>query len=185
MAIQRSGRQLWKGFEGLLSLGALLLVTAGSAAGQTVTAVPKLDLNRYMGSWYEIARLPNKAERRCVRDVHVLYALADNKKNFQIGTSCQLQSGIPDDTRGTGKMDKAGDGKLKLRRLWPFTSPYWVLAVGPAYEWALVGIPNHKSLWILSRTPSLDAAVLAQIKATATAQGFDLAKLIVPPQDRS
>ncbi len=167
---------------GLLALAGLLLPAMGQAAGGAVTAVPKLDLNRYMGTWYEIARLPSKTERRCVKDVQVLYALADKKGNFQLGTTCRLKNGTPDDYDNTGKIDKAGDGKLKLRRLYPFTSPYWVLATGPAYDWALIGTPKRKSLWILSRTPTLDPEILAQIKASAVAQGFDLAKLIVPPQ---
>ena len=70
------------------------------------------------------------------------------------------------------------------RRLVLLSTPYWVLATGPAYEWALVGSPKHKTLWILSRTSTLDPAVLMQIKSTATAQGFDLTKLITVAQTK-
>ncbi len=171
-----------KSVGGLAALAACLTSLPSTVAAQTVAAVPKLDLNGLMGTWYEIARLPNKAERHCVRNVQVLYALGDKKNTFQLGTSCLLKDGTPDSYDGTGKMDKAGDGKLKLGWLPLFTSPYWVLATGPSFEWALIGSPKHKSLWILSRTAGLDPAVLAGIKATATAQGFDLGKLIVPPQ---
>ena len=162
-----------------LALALLLLGReVRSASAQNVTAVPKLDLARYMGTWYELARLPNKTERKCVANVKVLYALGDKKGTFQMGTSCDLKDGTPDDYDGTGKMDKQGDGRLKLSRLVVFSTPYWVLATGPAYEWALVGSPKHKTLWILSRTSTLDPALLAQIKNTATTQGFDLSKLI-------
>ena len=165
------------------ALALLLLVSfARQAAAQTVTAVPKLDLDRYMGTWYELARLPNKTEKKCVANVKVLYALGDKKKTFQMGTSCDLKDGTPDDYDATGKMDRGGDGRLKLSRLVIFSTPYWVLATGPAYEWALVGSPKHKTLWILSRTSALDPTILAQIKSTATAQGFDLAKLITVAQ---
>ena len=151
-------------------------------AAQTVTAVPRLDLNRYMGTWYEVARLPDKTEKKCVRNVRILYALGDKKGTFQMGTSCELKDGTPDDYDATGKMDKQGDGRLKLNHLVLFSTPYWVLATGPAYEWALVGSPKHKTLWILSRTATLDPAVLAQLKEMATAQGFDLSKLITVSQ---
>ncbi len=79
-------------------------------------------------------------------------------------------------------MDKAGDGKLTVTHFWPFTQKRWVLALGPAYEWALVGSPNHKSLWILSRTPTLKPEVLADIKSRAAAQGFDPARMITLPR---
>ena len=165
---------------------ALLLLggTTRRMVAQKVTAVPKLDLNQYMGTWYELARLPNKTEKKCVANIKVLYALGDKKGTFQMGTSCDLKDGTPDDYDGTGKMDKVGDGRLKLSRLVIFSTPYWVLATGPAYEWALVGSPKHKTLWILSRTATLDPAVLTQIKSTATAQGFDLTKLITVAQTK-
>ena len=175
-------KQAWQRVAGAVLLAGVFSLLGPVVEAQTVTAVPKLDLNRFMGTWYEIARLPNKTERRCVSDVAVLFALGESKRGFQIGTSCQLKDGTPDEYDSTGKMDKAGDGRLKLGLLWPFTSHYWVLAVGPQYEWALVGSPNHKTLWILSRTPTLDAAVLTQLKANATAAGFKLEKLIVVPQ---
>ena len=166
----------------IAAAGALACLLLGGkaqgAAAQTVTAVPKLDLNKFMGTWYELARLPNRTEKKCVANVKVLYALGDKKGTFQMGTSCDLKDGTPDEYDGTGKMDKAGDGRLKLSRLVLLSTPYWVLATGPAYEWALIGSPKHKTLWILSRTPTLDPAVMAQLKSTATAQGFDLTRLI-------
>ena len=162
--------------------GLLMGSTSRPAAAQTVTAVPRLDLNKFMGTWYELARLPDKTEKKCVRNVNVLFALGDKPRSFQMGTSCDVKDGTPDDYDGTGKASKQGDGKLKLSRLVIFSTPYWVLATGPAYEWALVGSPKHKTLWILSRTASLDPAVLAQIKNMAVAQGFHLEKLITVPQ---
>ncbi len=176
----RSGT--WKKLAALLLAVALLPCGAGQASGQTVSAIPKLDLDKFMGTWYEIARLPNKTERHCVSHVQVLFALGDKKGTFQMGTSCTLKDGMPDDYDNSGKLDKLHDGKLKLGILPLFTSPYWVLATGPDYEWALVGTPKHKTLWILSRNTTLDGGTLNQIKSIATAQGFDLAKLVTPSQ---
>lgn len=157
-------------FSGLLSIP--------QASAQKVTAVPKLDLTRYMGVWYEIARLPIKAEKTCTSDVTVLYALNDKKNTFQRGTFCVIASGAASDWGSTGKMDKQGSGKLKISRWVVLSTKYWVLATGPNYEWALVGSPNHKTLWVLSRTATLPAETYQQIVAQASAQGFKTAKLL-------
>jgi len=175
------GKQFWRVCLGA-AIAALSLATSVVSVAQGVTAVPKLDLASYMGSYYEIARLPNKLEKKCFSDVMVLYALGNHKRAFQIGTSCQLKDGTPDEYDNTGKQDKALDGKLKLSRLIFLSTPYWVLATGPNYDWALVGSPNHKSLWILSRSAKLDPETLTEIKSKATAEGFDLSKLITVVQ---
>ena len=152
------------------------------ATGQTVSAVPQIDLKQYMGVWYEIARFPVKLEKRCVGDGKVLYALGDKPRSFQMGTSCRLKNGSPEEWDASGKMDKQGDGRLKLSRLELFSTKYWVLATGPADDWALVGSPNHKTLWVLSRTASLSPETLSAIEAKASGEGFDTAKLIVVHQ---
>lgn len=152
-----------------------------AAPAETAAAVPKLDLNRYMGTWYEIARYPVKIEKHCVDNGTVLYALGNKDRTFQVGMFCRMKGHVPNEWDANGKMDKAGDGKLKITHIWPFSKKYWVLALGPSYEWALVGSPNHKSLWVLSRTPAMDPAVLSSIEATAAAQGFDATKLSTVP----
>lgn len=166
---------------GMMMLG-LLLPAAGMAAGQVVSAVPRLDLNRYMGAWYEVARYPDKREKRCVSDAAVLYAPGDKPHRFSVVTSCRIQGDNPDAWNASGKMDKSGDGRLTESFLWPFYAKYWVLAVGPAYEWALVGSPNHKTLWVLSRTAVMKPEVLAEVEAKAGAEGFDPAKLVMVSQ---
>lgn len=173
-------KQVWaRGAMRLIgvALAATALTPMAQGAGKA-SAVTPFDLNRYMGTWYEVARLPNKIERRCLTDNMVLYALGDRKNSFQIGISCLLKGGTPDEYDNVGKMNKAGIGKLKLNRLVLFSTPYWVLALGPNYEWAAVGSPNHKTLWILSRNAHLEEGTLTQIKGAAAAQGFDVSKLI-------
>jgi len=75
-----------------------------------------------------------------------------------------------------------GSGQLKVPIIWPFAVKRWILAVGPNYEWSLVGNPNHKSLWIFSRTPSLAPEVLASIKAQAAQEGYPVDRLLLTPQ---
>jgi apolipoprotein D and lipocalin family protein len=166
---------------GLLMLLGLLLSAVQTTAAQSPSAVPNLDLNRYMGIWYEVGRLPNKHEKQCVSDAIVLFALADKPHRFQVVNSCVGRDGHSNIRNANGKpADKTGDGKLKVSYTWPFSAKYWVLAVDPAYEWVLVGSPNHKLLWILSRTATLESQVLANIEAKATAEGFATSKIISP-----
>ncbi len=159
-----------------------VLVPARAAVGQAVSALPKLDLSRYMGTWYEIARLPYKREKECLSDAITLYAPAYKPNHFHAVTSCQIKSNNSDSWNAGGVMDKTGAAKFKLTYVWPFTEKYWVLAVGPEYEWALLGSPNRKALWVLSRTAVMKPEVLADIQAKAAAEGFTVAKLVMVPQ---
>ena len=153
------------------------------AGAQSVTAVPKLDLNQFVGKWYEIARLPNKQEKNCVSDVVLLYALADKANQFQIVNACEIKNGNSDTHNGSGsRPKKSEDGKLKVSYIWPLTTKHWVLATGPSYEWVLVGSPNHKTLWVLSRTATMQPDVLAEIQAKATSEGFNISKMVTVSQ---
>ena len=153
-----------------------------AAAAETATAVPKLDLNRLMGSWYELAHLPSKRERRCLADSSVLYALDYKAGTFQMGTFCRLKTGMQDVWNANGQADKAKSGRLRLSRLVFLHTQYWVLATAPDFSWTLVGAPNHKSLALLSRSATLAPAVYADLLRQAAAQGFPTQKLITVSQ---
>jgi apolipoprotein D and lipocalin family protein len=154
------------------------LLTAAQAPAQSATPVAHLDPNRLIGTYFTIARYPIKRQKHCVSDDMVLYALGDKKNSVQIVTSCQLKGTNVDSWNASGKFSPAGTGQIKLSAIWPFTTKYWILAVAPDYSWVLAGTPNHKSLWILSRSYTLPPDINASIEAKATAQGFDTAKLI-------
>jgi apolipoprotein D and lipocalin family protein len=169
-----------------LMMACVLLVGAREVRGQSVTAVPQFDLNRFTGTWYEMARLPNGREKECVSDVFELIALGDKPHTFQVVLSCMTKGGYTDARNANGKPQdkKSPDGRLKVSYLWPFSSKYWVLALGPKYEWALVGNPNHKELWLLSRTKTMMPEVLAEVEAKAAAEGFPVGKMVVVRQGR-
>jgi apolipoprotein D and lipocalin family protein len=168
----------------VLAMG-LLIPGLVQAEAQAVSPVPKLDLKRFSGAWYEMALYPNKKEKKCVSDGVVLYALGDKPGRLQVVTSCMLKGGATDVRNANGKLaDKSGDGKLKVSYLWPFSTKYWVLATGPEYEWVVVGSPDHKLLWILSRTAVMKAETMDEAKAKAGAMGFDTAKLVVSGHHR-
>jgi apolipoprotein D and lipocalin family protein len=168
-----------------LGLLCLLLAAPQVSRAQTVSAVPTLDMNHFTGTWYEIARYPNKRQKECVKDTFTQIALADKPNQFQLVNACRTKTGDMDANDGTGKTHnkKSTDGRLKVSFLWPFYAQYWVLALGPNDEWALVGSPNHKTLWIFSKTRTMSPEVLTAIEAKAASEGFPTTKLVMTHQD--
>ena len=143
--------------------------------------VAQLDYGRFLSAWYEIARFPVRREKKCMANQMIAYSEADKKHTFQLATSCQIKAVESSWWDDNGKLDEHGSGALRLNHWLIFHRNYWVLAVDPEYNWALVGNPNHKSLWILSKTPEMPAATLDSIKSQASAAGFDVSKLIMIP----
>lgn len=164
----------------LLLPAAALLLSAGTAAAASDrpdrTPVPTLDLARYMGTWYEIARYDHSFERH-------LTAVRARYEPGSKGRIAVTNSGV--DTR-TGRSKTAHGkahatslpGQLRVSFFWFFYSDYNVLELGPDYDWALVGSKSPDYLWILSRTPMLPEQTLARILQLAEARGYDTSKLL-------
>ncbi len=168
---------------GAAMLLGMMLGVLGTGCAQAATAVPVLDLDRFLGQWYQIARLPDKAEKKCAANVFALYAASDRKGRFSEVRSCMVKPGDNDIANEDGRQDKSGDGRLSVTHLVLLHQKRWVLAIAPDYSWALLGDPKHKSLWVLSRTATLSDAVLADVKGRAAAQGFDVGKLLMVKQE--
>lgn len=130
--------------------------------------VSHVDLNRYAGRWYEIARYPNRFERKCISDVTATYtALADGK--IRVVNLCLAYNGTVNRSEGIATIaNKQTNAKLKVTFFWPFSGNYWIIALGDEYEYAVVGEPSRKYLWILSRDPHMEEGLyqrlLTQIK---------------------
>lgn len=172
---------------------ALLLALAAPAAAKDpppLEAVPELDLQRYSGTWHEIARLPMYFERRCVGDITATYVPLESGR-VQVRNACLRDDGVRMQSEGMAR--RAGDHPAKLQvrfaPAWLSFLPmvwadYWVIALDPDYRWALVGEPDREYLWFLSREPVMDAATFDDLKARARAMGYSLEELIVvvPPR---
>lgn len=150
-----------------------------------VTTVPNVDLTRYLGRWYEICRLPLKWEDETATDITANYSLNDGK--LRVHNRCFDAEGKPSQAIGEARPIDETNARLKVTFLpeymrWiPFThGDYWVLKLDPDYRVALVGTPDHKNLWVLSREPRLSDTMLREYLDEARAQGFDLAGLITP-----
>lgn len=152
-----------------------------------------VDLARYAGRWYEIARLPNRFQDRCAGDVSATYTLRDDGR-FAVLNECRKANGSMARAEGLARRaEQAGPpSRLKVRfaPAWLSFLPqvwgdYWILELHPDYRHALVGDPARRYLWILSRTPDLDAADYASLVAAAEAKGFEVAALRRTPQSAS
>jgi apolipoprotein D and lipocalin family protein len=161
----------------------LMLLLALSVGAAEVSTVGQIDLKRYAGKWYEVARLPNRFQRKCAGNVTATYELKSDGK-LRVVNECKKIDGGQERAEGTAKLAKKGgpNSKLKVSFFWPFYGDYWVIDLDKEYRWAAVASPDRKYFWILSRTKELDAGTTAGILERAKGQGFVLERLIRTPQ---
>jgi apolipoprotein D and lipocalin family protein len=174
----------------LLGLATASAAVSAAADSQPVRAVPSLDLSRYAGKWFEIARYPNRFQTRCARDVSAEYTLqADGR--IRVVNSCRQGDGSMTRAEGVARLAKSGGpaSQLKVRFAPAYLSfisavwgDYWVIGLAPDYSYAVVGAPSREYLWILSRTPTLPPDVYEQAIAAAVANGFDPGRLVKTTQ---
>jgi apolipoprotein D and lipocalin family protein len=157
------------------------MVLAGMAAVDRkgeLAVVGNVDLSRYAGRWYEIARLPNRFEKKCADSVTATYTLRSDGK-VDVVNRCRKANGEYTTAKGKAKIvDKKTNAKLKVTFFWPFYGDYWILDLGPNYEYAVVGAPNRDYLWILSRTPQLDEQLYQRLLRELATRGFATDRMI-------
>ncbi len=155
---------------------ALLFFTAVLQAAPP-QVVAQIDLARYMGTWHEIAKFPNRFQRGCGCTT-ATYALRPDGK-VAVANRCRGVDGNPKLAKGWAKVvDPAVPGKLRVTFFWPFFGDYWVLALDPDYRHVLVGTPNRKYLWILARTPRMEESAYLALVQKAREQGFPVERLV-------
>lgn len=180
----------------LILIPLISLITLGLSSGLSpaiareaapLKTVERVDLKRYAGKWHQIALLPNRFQAQCLSDTTATYTLqADGK--IEVKNRCVIEGGKTEEVIGAVK-PLSGDttgAKLKVRfaPAWLAWLPqvwgnYWVIDLDPDYQYAAVSEPDRKFLWILSRTPTMDAAKYSALMARLTATGFDTTKLVV------
>jgi apolipoprotein D and lipocalin family protein len=166
----------------LTMLAALAPAAGGCNADPPLEVAPSVDLGRFQGKWYEIASLPRTTQTDCYGTTAFYTQASDG--SFQFVHQCNVGS-----TTGPLKTatmiatvpDPTVPAKLALE-VSGFSGDYWILEVGSNYEYAVVGHPSRSYLWILSRTPSLDADTMQGILDRAQHNQFDTASLQVTPQ---
>ena len=170
-----------------LLLVSLVLSIALAGCGQTPTerlnlppleTVPQVDLERYLGTWYEIASYPQRFQEGCTGTTATYSLRSDGQ--IDVLNECRKGSldGPEDVAEGRARVvDGTRNAKLEVTFFWPFWGDYWIIDLGPDYEYAVVGNPSRDYLWILSRTPTLDQAVYEGILSRIEEMGYPLDRL--------
>lgn len=154
-----------------------LIFFAATAFGEETTT--NLDLKKYAGLWYEIARLPARYEDGLVGVTATYTFVSEGKLSFKNKGFKQKFDGAVSEVSGSLKMpEPSAPGKLKLYVFNIFPANYWVHALDADYRWALVGGPSRKALWIFSRTPAMEGPVYGRLVAQAKELGYDTTQLI-------
>jgi apolipoprotein D and lipocalin family protein len=142
----------------------------------TLEVVPYVDLKKYLGKWYEIAHLPARFQEGCTHTT-ATYALSEDG-SISVLNECR-RNGKMRQSKGKAKLvDKDSGAKLKVTFFWPFYGDYWIIDLGKDYDYAVVGTPNRKYLWILNRTPQIDSKLYSPLIESVKSKGFDVNNLI-------
>jgi apolipoprotein D and lipocalin family protein len=145
--------------------------------------VSHVDVPRYMGLWYEVARFDQKFQKGCV-GVTAEYSLLDNGKVAVLNT-CFAETLDGERRQAEGKAriaDPVTNAKLRVTFFWPFYGDYWIFRLGDNYEYAVVGSPDRDSLWFLSREPHMEETLFKRLYAEMASEGFDMKRLQPTPQ---
>lgn len=176
-----AGRRI-KSLGILAPLLPLILMSAPArgeeAAGpDPVTAVKSVDLSRYVGLWYEVAKIPNRFQDQCVSGTTAEYTLREDGR-IEVVNRCRKADGSLDEAEGVARIeDPVTNARLKVSFVsflgWrPFWGDYWVIGLDPGYAWAVVGTPDRKYGWVLARKPDLDEAAWDDIFAVLASNGY-------------
>jgi apolipoprotein D and lipocalin family protein len=175
-------------FAGLVLLA--MGISTSAWAQQPVRTVEAVDLARYTGEWFELARFSNRFQRPCAGNVKATYETRPDGR-LDVINQCRTTEGTTTTAKGVARVvDERTRAKLKVRFAPAFLSflpfvwgDYWIIGLDPEYRWVVVGSPDREYLWILSRTPSLDQAAYDEAVSRARENGFDTSRLVLTPQE--
>ena len=160
-----------------ISMVSTVLLSCGSSAN--LETVKTVDIQKYAGTWYEIARLPNRFEKG-MDCVTANYSIKENGK-IEVLNKGRLpaKNNKMKDIKGTAWVpDAQFPGRLKVRFFWPFSGDYYIIALNEDYKYALVGSPSRKFLWVLARESQLDPAIYDELMGIAEAKGFQTSEVV-------
>ncbi len=168
--------------KNLCTLCIIITISIFSCSNPELNTVPNVEVEKYMGTWYEIASLPSSFQKGCSCS-KADYQLSDDKSYVKVINSC-IKKGKQGAVLGKAfVVEGSGNAKLRVQFFWPFKADYYIIALADDYSYAMVGHPNREYLWILSRTKILDENIFNQLKARAVELGFDAGKLLVTTQN--
>lgn len=166
----------------LVSAAITFIVTTRKRA-KPLEVVSFVDLEKYAGDWFEIARLPLAAEENCTK-AKAQYVV-NKEGRLQLINTCHENGpgGKVKTTEGIAYPIDSSNARLKVKFNWPFVKgDYQIIELSSDYEYAMVGTENRKYLWLLGRSPELSFETVKSLLSKAVAQGFDISKLIFTNQ---
>jgi apolipoprotein D and lipocalin family protein len=160
-----------------------MVASVEASQREPLETVDSVDLDRYLGRWYEIASYPAWFQRDCTATT-AEYTMRDDGL-IKVVNSCRKKSLDGKLKQSTGRakiVDRESNAKLKVSFFGPFWGNYWIIDLDPEYRWVVVGEPKRKYLWILSRTPQMDEAVFEAILSRLPDMGYDPDRLNITQQ---
>lgn len=161
----------------------ILLVSGCSRIPNKATpelqVVSYVDIERYLGKWYEIALYPNWFEKGCFGSTAYYEKLEGGK--IKVTNQCRMHGPEGELNEAIGEADIADrktNAKLKVQFFWPFKGDYWIIDLDKDYQYAIVSEPNRQYLWILTRSPHMEPQILEMLKTKIRRNGFDLSYLV-------
>ena len=178
-------------FKRLAAVATVLILTMTACKDYPVNrdlsrelkTVASVDLDRYTGRWYEIARFPNTFEEDCFAVTATYSKNLDG--TIKVVNRCHEKAinGPENVAEGSARVvDTKTNAKLAVTFFWPFEGDYWILALAYDYIWVLVGEPSGKYLWILARTPKISDALRTELTGRLDAMGYNTRALYWTPQ---
>lgn len=153
----------------------LSIMLFNSCKNQDLDTVSSVDLEKYAGKWFDIASFPQRFQKGC-ENTTATYTLTD-KGYVIVENRCKKQEEM---TYIKGKafvLKNSGNAKLKVQFFWPFRGKYWIIELDKNYQYAVVGHPNRKYLWILSREPKMNNVLYEELLKKIESKGFDINKI--------
>jgi len=169
----------------------LSLLNSCAAVNQQIDYSPmevvqNVDVEKYMGKWFEIATIPMGFQKDCT-GTSATYTLNPDK-TVRVFNQCFEKSLDGPENSIEGKawvVDAATNSKLKVQFFWPFSGDYWLIDLDDNYQYAVVGHPSRNYLWVLSRTPQLDNQIYEELLIKIERQGYDLQRVVKTLQTSS
>jgi apolipoprotein D and lipocalin family protein len=165
----------------LINLSTMFLMSCASSQNKDLpplTTVEQVDLDKYVGLWYEVAKIPNSFQDHCAYGTTAEYKI-DEDGDIIVTNSCYDEEGTLDVTEGLAKVvDKKSNAKLEVSfvsflGIRPFWGDYWIIGLDENYQWAVIGTPNRKYGWVLGRTPSLPDETMQEIFDILKSQNYE------------
>lgn len=162
----------------LVFLTMMAFMVLGCSEDLPLDTVPHVDVNRYMGKWYEIASFPAWFQKDCTGTTATYSLNPDGTVKVLNRCLKKTLDGSEDSAEGSAYVvDSKTNAKLKVSFFWPFYGDYWIIDLADDYSYAVVGHPNRKYLWILSRTPQISPSLYNTLLMKIQEKGFDISKL--------